>query len=197
MRRRFVNKAERTFWQVEIEIDDQAVVVKFGDEGTPGTEQRVPDTYEAAGLPAVMFVDQLIGALPAGYEEVIPDDLLALVERAQDVKLTGRLRAFYENHEYKQHQGKYCKGLDCKVDFIADVVQLPFTHEFYDRKAKQNIQLIAISSKLVGKEYKSPDEQQWIGVDPAQGDGPVYALFTSNAYEHAYDTLDAFLADLA
>jgi hypothetical protein len=186
MRRRYIRSDER--W--EIEVGDESLTITHG-----GEVKRIENTYEAMGMPADIAYSELVAALPPGFVEEVPDDLLEMIERAQHVTLTGRVRAFYENREYKQHQRWHCKKLDCRVDFIADSVLLPFLQEYYDRRAKRPIKLIAISAKLVGSK-DAPDEQQWIGIDPTLANGPVFELFTSGSYEPAYESLDEFLADL-
>ena len=89
-----------------------------------------------------------------------------------------------------------CDSLDCRVNSVANVVIGPFLEDFYDEESEEALDIIPISSVLSGEDYDELDEQCWIGVDAALGDGPIYQLFTSNAYEEVYPNLDAFLIDL-
>lgn len=168
--------------------DDEVTVVR-------GEQLEVIDAWSEHSMPPEVLFDQLEGELLAdGFELVLPDDLLEQIEEAQEVTLTGRLRAFYADRAYKPLEGKRCKGLGCQVSFVSNYTIGYFDQEFWDREAETMIQLLCLSSKTNDDGYE--DEQQWIGVDPREGDGPVYALYTSNAYEVAYPSLDAFLADL-
>jgi len=176
-------------WTIELD-DDETLIITAGAETTV-----IDDAFAERSMPPNILFTELVGEqLASGYVEVLPDDLLAQIEEAHDVELSGRLRRFYVEHEYKRYQGKRCKGLDCTVDFVSNATLGEFYEEFYDEQREEMIELLPISSKTNADGYE--DEQQWIGVDPAQADGPVYELFTSNAYEQAYPSLDAFLADL-
>lgn len=174
----------------EIQLDDDLLILSEGDETAV-----IDDAFAEHGVPPNILFSELVGEkLASGYVLVLPDDLLAQVEAAHEVELRGRLRRFYAEHEYEQYQGKTCKQLGCTVDFVSEVTLGEFYEEFWDSEREAMIQLLPISSKTNADGYE--DEQQWIGVDPMQADGPVYELFTSNAYELAYPSLDAFLADL-
>jgi hypothetical protein len=176
-------------WMIQLD-DDEILTIVAGEQTTV-----IDDAFAERNLPPNILFTELVGEqLASGYREVLPDDLLAQVEQAHDVELRGRLRRFYAEHEYKTYQGKRCKALDCTVDFVSNATLGEFYQEFWDEQRQQAIELIPISSKTNADGYE--DEQQWIGVDPSQADGPVYELFTSGAYEQAYASLDAFLADL-
>jgi hypothetical protein len=176
-------------WNILLD-DDEVLTIVAGDE-----TKVIDDAFAEHDLPPnILFTELVEEQLASGYVEVLPDDLLAQIEAAHEVELSGRLRRFYAEHEYKAYQGKRCKGLDCTVDFVSDATLGEFYEEFWDEQREQMIALVPISSKTNADGEE--DEQQWIGVDPSQGDGPVYELFTSNAYEQVYPSLDAFLADL-
>ena len=173
-----------------IELDDETLVITADAQTTV-----IDDAFAERSVPPNILFTELVGEqLASGYLEVLPDDLLAQIEAAHSVELSGRLRRFYTQHEYKRYQGKRCKALDCTVDFVSNATLGEFYQEFWDEEREEMIELLPISSKTDADGYE--DEQQWIGVDPSQSDGPIYALFTSNAYEQAYASLDAFLADL-
>lgn len=194
MLRTFRHRTSGALWKIHVE-DDTITITRAG-AGQPEETEVIQDSFGERGLPPDVLFNELIGELDPEYEEVMPENLLELVEEGHGVALSGRLRAFYADREYVRYQGMRSATLDCRVNFIADVVLGNFYEEFYDAAAGRNINLLPISSKLVGDDYDYEDEQQWIGVDPSLPDGPVYALYTSNAYEHAFDNLDAFLADL-
>lgn len=193
MVRYFEDRVGGRFFRVE--LFDDVLVIHRGAIGTEGEQELIDDSFASHGLPADVLFEQLAPE-EEGFAAVLVDDLLRHVEQGHGVTLAGRLRAFYEGREYKQHQGKRCRALDCVVDFGAAAVQGNFYQEYYDRAAQQHVTLMPISSKWVGEDYGYEDEQQWIGVDPSLEDGPVYALYTSGEYEEAYAQLDAFLADL-
>ncbi len=193
MKKLFQNARADIFWEIELD-EDERILITTGPRGAAGETTIIEDAFGERQMPADVLFDTLIDELDGDFEEVMPDDLLEQVERGHDVELRGRLRAFYANHEYKEHQGKLCGALDCRVDFTANAALGVFYEEFWD--GEKAVQLIPISSKLVGEDHDEEDEQAWIGVDPSLADGPVYELFTSSTYEKAYDSLDAFLADL-
>lgn len=194
MKRCFEDAKAEAF--ARFELEDETLRVTRGALGTAGETTTIEDAYAERGVPPDVLLDALVAELPETFEEVMFDDLLEQVERGHGVTLAGRLREFYTRHQYKRYQGMRCRGLDCRVSFVAAAAQGRFHQEYYDRAAGRAIQLVPVSSKLVGKDYRYEDEQQWIGVDPRQSDGPVYALYTSGSFERAYDNLDAFLADL-
>lgn len=194
MKRRFENTTSQRFWELHV-TSDGPLYITAGPLGEPGTTDE-HDLDDAPGPPSVVL-SELLQSLPEGYEEVILGGLLEEVETAHGVTLSGRLRDFYTNEEYRKHQRKTCPEYDCQVDFLAPVVQFEFDQEYYDRQARRHIQLIPIASKWTGAAYGYEDEQQWFGVDPTLPDGPVYSLYTSGEYAIAYPNIDAFLASLA
>ena len=172
------------------------IVVRQGRIGEEGDEEVIDDAFEQFGMPPdVAFED--MSPPDDDFEPVMVDDLLDHVQEGHDVQLTGRLRLFYTNHEYKKYQGWLCREFDCLVDFDSPEVQGNFYQEYYDPAQSADVQLIPISSKWCGEDFAYKDEQQWIGVDPSLPDGPIYALYTSGDFEEAYPNLDAFLADLS
>jgi hypothetical protein len=186
--KRTLTHPELGSWQIQ--LDDDLLTIRDGD-----AIETIDDAFAEHGKPADILLSELVGEkLAEGWVEVLPDDLLQQIEQAHELELHGRLRRFYAELEYKRHQGKTCKQLECTVDFVSNATLGQFYEEFWDAEREQMIQLLPISSKTNADGYE--DEQQWIGVDPTEPDGPVYALFTSNAYELAYPSLDAFLADL-
>ena len=188
MKRTLEHPETKATWTIE--LDDDVLVIVADDETTV-----IADAFAERGMPAnILFTELVHGQLGEGWVEVLPKDLLAQVEAAHDVQLQGRLRRFYAEHEYERYQGKRCKGLDCTVDFVSNATLGDFYEQFWDAENEAMIDLLPISSKTNADGYE--DEQQWIGVDPREPDGPVYELFSSNAYAQAYPSLDAFLADL-
>jgi len=186
---------KRTFCHPETQ--STAVLLAGDDDFTLDVDGRVEcvDTWSAAGVPPSVYLAERAAALVgAGYAEVWPDDLLAQMEAQHGHALTGRLRAFYADGAWKRYEGKRCGALDCTVSFISQYSLGDFGHEFWDAQAREMIALWPLSSITNARGYE--DEQQWIGADPRRPDGPVYHLFTSNAYEVLYPSLDAFLADL-
>ena len=189
---RFENTATNSFWSAE--LVDVELTIRAGSIGTDGEAEVIEDSFEVADMPPLALIERRILQLPHGYREVLPEELRALVEEGHGIQLRGRLRRFYDQHEYKQHQGKRCAGLECRVHFASPEVQGEFSERYYDPRQKVNVHLIPIASKV--SESGGRDEQQWIGVNAALADGPVYALYTSGAFEEAYPNLDAFLAEL-
>jgi hypothetical protein len=180
------------WWRATAE--DGMVLVEIG-EGEETTSTTEVDAWGEYSMPADIVLDELVlEQARAGFEFAPLEDVLAMVEAGHEVELTGRLRAFFETDEYRAHDGKYCERLGCTVDFTADSVLGNFYEEFYDTEAEVWRELIPISAKVVDD---LEDEQAWIGVDPQLADGPVFELFTSNAFQEAYPNLDAFLADLS
>jgi hypothetical protein len=166
---------------VTVDLDGAVEVVDpWADRGTP---------------PGVELARRAQILVAAGYAELWPDDLLEQMEAQHGQELAGRLRAFYASGEWKAHEGKRCMALGYTVSFISQYSLGAFDHEFWDAEAGQMIALWPLASLTNARGYE--DEQQWIGADPRVPDGPIYHLFTSNAYEVLYLNLDAFLADLA
>jgi hypothetical protein len=196
MIRRFVDPSTNRFCILEYDFDADIVTVTRGTNDVEESFEIFDDPYSSHSMPGDALFESLVGSIDPEFVEVLPDNLLDLVEENHEVSLTGRLRDFYEKGEYKQYQGFICQGLDCRVNFVADAVIGLFYEEFYDSDTDAFIELMPISSVGIGEEYGYEDEQHWIGVDPSLPDGPVYELFTSNAFEVAYPNLDAFLADL-
>ena len=180
---------------IEYNEDDDTVTVTRAD-GDEVEVEVFDDPAESHQMLAYVLYLTLARERDPAFEEIPPENLLEVVEENHEVTLEGRLRRFYEEEEYKSYQGWICQELDCKVNFTAQAVIGLFYEEFYDRKLGEFVDRMPISSMGVGEDYDYEDEQQWIGVDPNLEDGPVYQLFTSNAFEEAYPDLDAFLADL-
>ncbi len=180
------------WWRATAQDDVIVVETGTGDEIVSRSEV---DAWSDYSMPAVVVLDVLAAEMAeSGYELAPLDDVLELIEAGHEVELKGRLRAFFETLEFRDYDGKFCEKLGCTVDFTADAVLGDFYQEFYEPDTDTWRELIPISAKVYdGIE----DEQQWIGVDPALGDGPVYELFTSNAFEEAYASLDEFLSDLS
>jgi len=193
MQRRFENYDRQLFWELHVD-DDETVTVTVGPIGSEG-ELEVIDRDASPGPPQFLLAE-IIGSFPPGTVEILPDDLLERVQAAHKVTLTGRIRDFYANHEYKQYQGRLCPVLDSSVDFVATCVQYAFDQEYYDSKARKPVLLLPLTSKRLGPDFDKEDEQQWIGHDPSLSDGPIYSLFTSGEYEIFFPNLDAFLASL-
>jgi hypothetical protein len=194
MIRCFEDTGRDLFWTIELPDDEAPIVIRSGTRGTPGEETYVTDSWEAHGVPpSVLFDDLVLKKRREGFAEVLPPDLLARIEGCHRVSLRGRLRAFYETRAYESLQGKTCRKLGCAVDLASRAVQGSFHQKYVDRNTHAEVKLVPIASKIIdGRE----DEQQWIGMNPALEDGPVYELFTSGDYELAYPSLDAFLGDL-
>ena len=197
MNRKFEDTENNRFYTIELDFDADSLTITSGELGSEGETEFIEDAFASHDMPAEILMDLLIYQLDPSFEEVLPDDLLELVEENHEVELSGRLRRFYGEQEYKRYQDMICAGLDCRVNFIANAVLGVFIEEFYDTEKEEFVELIPISSMAVGEFYNEVEEQSWIGVDPALEDGPVYQLFTSNAFEVAYANLDAFLEDLA
>lgn len=195
MKRDFQDPTTGRRLTIEYSDDDDSVTVTH----TAGDEVEVEvfdDPFESHQMPGDVLFEMLVEERDPGFEEMMPENLLEMVEENHEVTLKGRLRRFYEEGEYKKYQGWICQELDCKVNFAAQAVIGLFYEEFYDRELGDYVDRMPISSKGVGEDYDYEDEQQWIGVDPNLEDGPVFELFTSNAFEEAYPNLDAFLEDL-
>jgi len=114
-----------------------------------------------------------------------PLKLLKKIETAHGVKLTGRLREFYESGEVMKYQNKYNKEFECNVDFFSKYALEA------DEEYEEN--LIPIAGKI--DENGIEEEQAWIGVNLDKKDTPVYALYTSCEYEDAFKNFDEFLQD--
>lgn len=196
MIRKFEDRENNRFYTIELDFDADSIAITRGELGSPGETELIEDAFATRNMPAEHLFDALVADLDWTFEEILPDNLLEIVEKNHEVELKGRLRKFYEDQEYKQYQDMICDGLECRVNFVANVVMGIFIEEFYDGEKEEFIDLMPISSVAVGEDYDEEDEQQWIGVDPSLEDGPVYSLYTSNAYEVAYPNLDAFLDDL-
>ena len=187
--KRLESPATRRFW--EAELDDVVLTIRSGPLGGAADESTVLDDDDE--LPLWVRLDELVREkLRGGYDEAFVDDLLDHIEGGHDVRLLGRARRFFESQEYRRYQGKTCKALDCTVDFTSRSVQGNFTQSYRDDRGQPVALLPLASRRRDGRE----DEQQWIGFDASNEDGPIYALFTSGDFEEAYPTLDAFLADL-
>lgn len=194
MVRYFENSIKGTFFRIE--LDDDIIFVRTGRIGDEGDEEIIDDPFEQFGMPADIVFEEMQPP-DDDFEPVMVDNLIDYVQRGHDVELTGRLREFYTNHEYKRYQGWLCREFDCVVDFDSPEVQGNFFQDYYDSAKRADRKLIPISSKWTGEDFGYKDEQQWIGVDPSLPDGPVFALYTSGEFDEAYPNLDAFLADLS
>lgn len=185
--RRVLRKGDQT---LTLENEDDELRVAH-----PDGEAETIDAFAERGMPADILLAQMEAEyLADGWSIVLPDDLLAQVEAAQDVQLTGRLRAFYESGEWKSYEGRTSQSLGCEVSFVSPYSIDMFLEEFYDADADAMLTMVCMCSRT-SDGYT--EEQAWIGADPREGDGPIYSLFTSNAYEEAFPDLDAFLADLS
>lgn len=187
MRRKFQHAD--TGSTVELQsVDDDFTVTTDGNATTF-------DPFERRQMPGdVLFEMMTNELLEEGYEVCLPDDLLAQIEAEQGVKLQGRLRSFYETGEWKAYEGKKSQALGCTVSFTSQYSIGYFGQEFYDSEAESMFDMVCMCSRTNDEGYE--DEQAWIGADPRNADGPIYSLFTSNAYEESFASLDAFLADL-
>lgn len=195
MKREYEDPTTGRRMSIEYCFDDDILTVTRMD-GEEVEVEVYDDTFESHQMPGEIVFEMLVNERDPAFVEVLPKNLLELVEENHEVTLQGRLRKFYEDREYEKYQGWICQGLDCKVNFVAQAVTGLFYEEFVDEESGDFVELMPISSKGVGQDYDYEDEQQWIGVDAGQGNGPVYELFTSNAYSQAYPSLDAFLEDL-
>ncbi len=191
MLRRLEHPTKETF--TEIALDDVTVTLRSGKLGSSG-DAKVIDDDDMGGLPPNVFVKELAAELRTqGYVDVLLENLAEHIENGHGVTLTGALREFFERGGYRRHQGKECPSLGCHLDFASDAVQGDFHQQYFDLEAKAPITLIPIASKIVdGLE----EEQQWIGMQPGSGDGPVYRLYTSGSFELLFDTFAELLADL-
>lgn len=174
---------------VELEaIDDVLAITTDGD-------LAVIEAFAERQMPADILFQVIAGErLAEGYVVVLPDDLLEQVEREQGVQLSGRLRSFYETGEWKAYEGKKSATLGCTVSFVSTYSIGPFGQEFWDAAHGEMFDMVCLCSRTNERGYE--EEQAWIGADPRLADGPVYSLYTSNAYEESFASLDAFLADL-
>jgi hypothetical protein len=174
---------------VELEaLDDVLLITTDGD-------MQVIEAFAERQMPADILFQVIEHERRAeGFVVVLPDDLLDQVQGQQGVKLSGRLRAFYETGEWKAHEGKKSNTLGCTVSFVSTYSIGSFGEEFWDAANSEMVDMLCLCSRTNERGYE--DEQSWIGADPRLADGPVYALYTSNAYEELFPSLDAFLADL-
>jgi len=179
------------FWKAT--AVDGNVEIRRGAIGTEG-ELEVVDTYETLGTPAEYALDELANPLvEEGYEYAPIPGIEAIIEEAHDARLPEPVRRFFAEGTYWAYQGKHCAGLDCEVDFTTDAVLGNYYQEHWDSERDAAREFIPISGRL----YDGiPDEQQWVGVDPEESEPRVYALYTSGEFEVAYESFDAFLADL-
>ncbi len=184
MFRRLEHPTKETF--TEIALDDVTVTLRSGKLGSSG-DAKVIDDDDMRGLPPNVFVEELAAELRSqGYLDVLLENLAEHIENGHGVTLTGALREFFTRGGYRRYQGKECPSLGCHLDFASGAVQGDFYQQY-------PITLIPIASKIVdGVE----EEQQWIGMQPGAGDGPVYHLYTSGSFELLFDTFAEFLADL-
>lgn len=177
--------------------DGQRCVITCDEEVIVETAGQVVihDAWEEHQVPPEVLFERLVAAqLAAGFTEVLPDDLLTRMQTLHGLSLSGRAQAFYASQGWKAYEGKRSAGLARTVSFISQYSIGPFGHEFWDAEAQRMIALWPLCS--LSKDNGYEDEQHWLGLDPRLPDGPVYHLYTSNAYEEAFASLDAFLADL-
>ncbi len=188
---RYLTHPDGLFWRAQA-IDD-AVEIRHGSIGEPGTVLLV-DTYEELGTPPEYSLDDMAGDMyDADYVDAPIPDVHLEIEKAHDVTLPPVVRDFYANRTYLDVQFKRCQSLGCEVDFVSDAVLGLYSQVHYDAEREADRTFVPISARIYDG-YE--DEQQWIGIDPADETTIVYALYTSGDFDVAYPTFDAFLADL-
>jgi len=188
---RYLRHSEGRYWLAKV-IDD-TVEVRYGADGEEPTIDMV-DTWAELGQPPECCLDELAEPmLESGYHFHSIPDVHLVIEAAHGVVLPQRFRRFYSSEEYLLHQFKHLKGLGCDVDFVADSVLGNYMQEHWDAERGESRSFIPISARVYDG-YE--DEQQWIGIDPKESPTVVYALYTSGAFEVAYESLDALLNDL-
>lgn len=188
---RYLVHPDGRFWHAR--VDDDVVEVREGVTGEEGEVSEI-DTYEDSGTPPEYALDDL--ALPmieAGFVPTpIPDVHLA-IEEGHAIELPEPIRTFFANGTYLKYQGHFCPGLECHVDFASDAVLGVYFQTHFDEERGEERELIPLSAVVVDD---IEDEQQWIGFDPEETNGAIYALYTSGDFDLAYESLAAFLADL-
>jgi len=180
------------FWRAAA-VDDN-VEIRQGDLGTEG-ELDVVDTRDTLGTPPEYALDELANPLvEQGYEYAPIPGIEAIIEEAHAVTLPAPVRAFFADGTYWKYQDKRCGELACEVDFTTDAVLGNYYQEHWDEERGESREFVPISGRL----YDGlPDEQQWIGIDPEEEEPRVYVLYTSGEFEVAYESFDAFVADLS
>lgn len=190
---RYLINDDGHFWKASV-LDD-IVVVEHGKIGEE-PEVDVVETWEEFQTPPEYSLDRIAEPmLENGYRFAPIPELVQVIEKAHGAKLPPAIHAFFGDNTYWTYQGYRCAGLGCEVDFVTDAVLGNYYEEHYDRDLEAHRSFLPISGRM---HDGVPDEQQWIGIDPEETDNPkVYALYTSGEFDIAYESFDAFLADLS
>jgi len=190
---RYLINDEGLFWKASV-LDD-IVVVEHGELGGE-PEVSVIDTWDEFQTPPQYALDRIAGPIiDAGFRSAPIPNVAELIENAHNAKLPPVIRAFYEQATYWKYQGGTCAKLKCEVDFVTDDVLGNYDQEHYDRERGAHRSFLPISGRIYDNE---PDEQQWIGVDPDEPQNPkIYALYTTGEFELAFESFEAFLADIS
>lgn len=185
---RYLTK-DGNFWKAT--VFDDIIEIRQGTIGTDG-EFEVVDPWETLSTPPEYALDEL--AMPLfdeGYRPAPIPLIETVIEQAHGITLPEPVRSFFADQAYWTYQGWHCKKLNCGVDFTTDAVLGNYHQEHWDSDRGETRIFVPISGRLYNG---APDEQQWIGIDP--DDVQVYALYTSGDFDPAYESFDAFLADL-
>ncbi len=190
---RYLVNDEARFWKASV-LDDIVVV----EQGILGEEPEVSviDTWDEFQTPPLYALDRIAGPMfENGFRTAPIPNVAELIEKAHNAKLPPVIRAFYDQDTYWKYQGGTCAGLKCEVDFVTDDVLGNYDQEHFDSELGAHRSFLPISGRIYDEE---PDEQQWIGVDPAESENPkVYALYTSGEFDLAYESFAAFLANIS
>jgi hypothetical protein len=189
---RYLVNDEGLFWKASV-VDD-IVLVEHGRVGEE-PEVSVIDTWDEFQTPPGYSLDRIAEPIfERGFRNAPIPNVAEVIEKAHNAKLPPAIRAFYDQGTYWKYQGGTCAGLKCEVDFVTDDVLGNYDQEHYDNELGAHRSFLPISGCIYDNE---PDEQQWIGVDPAESENPkVYSLFTSGEFELAFESFEAFLADI-
>lgn len=172
--------------------DECVVLVETSASGEASSTEV--NTYAEHQSPPEYTIDALVAPYAErGFVPAPIPDLHLAIEAAFGVTLPAPVRAFFAEGRHLEFQGKRSETLDCELNFTADSVLGNYDQEHWDRAAECERHFIPISARMIDG---SEDEQSWVGIDPKESTGAVYALYTSGSFEPAFDTFDAFLKSL-
>ena len=188
---RYMVHPDGIFWRAH--ADDGLLLIYTGKIGDLAEPTPV-DTWEEKKTPPEDCLDDYAQQMLAeGFTFAPIPDVHIEIEKAHGVTLPEPVRTFYATNAYFPYQNFYSQSLECEVDFVSDAVLGNYFEEHYDGEREEHRTFVPISAKIFDG-YE--DEQPWIGIDPEEDNGPIYALYTSGEFDQAFDNLDAFLADL-
>ena len=184
------NKEKGLFWEIVFDPEEDCLVIRSGALNSEGAAEEIGydeamDRYMAP--PGWAFGFLVKGKLKEGFAKVVdPVDLLRQVETAQEAILKGRIREFYETGEVLKYQDRYHKKFGFFVNFDSRYAKTVSTRSY-------SLNLVTVAGMVDEKGYE--DEQMWIGINPDEGNSPVYELHTSSYFEEVFPDFDEFLKE--